>query len=150
MPQAVHLLSTHIVFSTKSRHPWLTSDIRPRVWAYMSRILRNLECHSITTGGVEDHVHVLCNLTKKHASMKVLEIPKKDSSKFVKTLSPALAEFRWQDGYGLFSVSSSHFEAVRHYILHQEEHHKSESFEDEVLRILAKNRTGFHGPRLSD
>ena len=98
MPQSLHVLSVHIVFSTKERRPWLASDIRPRVWAYLSRILQNLECHAITVGGVDDHVHVLCNLTKKHASMKVLEVLKKDSSKFVKTLDDRLVDFHWQDG----------------------------------------------------
>ena len=138
MSQSLHLLSAHIIFSTKELRPWLTKEIRPRLWAYQSRILQNLECHSITIGGVEDHVHVLCNLTKKHAPMKVLEVLKKDSSKFVKTLDPGLAAFHWQDGYGLFSVSPSHFDAVHDYILNQPEHHKKESFQQEFLRILKK------------
>ena len=55
----------------------------------------------------------------------MLEILKKDSSKLIKTLG--VPDFYWQDGYGLFSVSPSHFEAVRKYILDQEEHHKKES-----------------------
>jgi REP-associated tyrosine transposase len=136
MPQSLHILTSHIIFSTKERRRWLTADIRPRVWAYLSRILQNLECHSITVGGVEDHIHALCNLTKKHAPMKVLEVLKKDSSKFVKTLDRSLGGFRWQDGYGLFSVSPSHREAVHKYILNQEEHHKKETFQEEFLRIL--------------
>jgi putative transposase len=138
MPQSLHVLSAHIIFSTKKRQPWLTRDIRERVWAYQSRILQNLECKSITIGGVADHVHVLCNLIKKFPTAKVLEILKKDSSKFVKTLGPGLRDFHWQDGYGLFSVSPSHFEAIRKYILEQEKHHKRETFQDEYLRILKK------------
>jgi REP element-mobilizing transposase RayT len=138
MPQSLHVLSTHIVFSTKGRQPWLTADIRPRVWADLSRILQNLECHSITVGGVEDHIHVLCNLTKKHASMKVLEVLKKDSSKFVKTLDVRFQNFHWQDGYGLFSVSPSHGEMVRRYVITQEEHHRKETFQKEFLRLLQR------------
>lgn len=138
MPQSLHLLGAHIVFSTKDRQPWLTKEIRPRVWAYLSRILQNLECHSITVGGVEDHIHILCNLTKKHATMKVMEVVKKDSSKFLKTLDPKLASFHWQDGYALFGVSPSHREAVHKYILNQEEHHRSETFREEVLRFLKR------------
>ena len=87
---------------------------------------------------MQDHVHVLCNLTKKHASMKVLEVLKKDSSKFLKTLDRGLADFHWQDGYGLFSVSPSHVEAVRKYILMQEEHHRNETFQEEFLRLVKK------------
>ena len=107
MPQSLHVLSVHIIFSTKERRPWLTRNIRERVWAYQSRILQNLECNSITIGGAADHVHVLCNLTRKFSTAKVVEILKKDSSKFMKTLG--IPSFHWQDGYGLFSVSSSHF-----------------------------------------
>jgi putative transposase len=136
MPQSLHILSVHIIFSTKERRPWLDDQIRPRVWAYMSTILQNLECQSITIGGVKDHVHILCNLTKKHAPIKVLEMVKKDSSKFVKALDPKLGAFHWQDGYGLFSVSPSHFDPVRKYILNQEEHHRKETFQEELLRIL--------------
>jgi putative transposase len=83
MPQSLHILSAHIIFSTKERQPWLPPTIRKRVWAYQSGILQNLECNSITIGGVADHVHVLCNLTKKLPTAKVLEILKKDSSKDV-------------------------------------------------------------------
>jgi putative transposase len=138
MSQSLHVLSVHIIFSTKERRPWLSKDIRNRVWAYQSRILQNLECCSISIGGVDDHVHVLCNLSKKTAPMKVLEVLKKDSSKFVKTLREDLAPFHWQDGYGLFSVSPSHVEAIRQYILNQEEHHKKETFQEELLRIVKK------------
>ena len=55
-----------------------------------------------------------------------------------KTLDSNLAPFHWQDGYGLFSVSPSHQEAVHKYILNQEEHHKKETFQEELLRILKK------------
>jgi putative transposase len=35
------------------------------------------------------------------------------------------AEFKWQGGYGAFTVSKSVGRAVREYILNQEEHHRS-------------------------
>jgi putative transposase len=142
MPQSLHVLTAHIIFSSKDRRPFITPAIRERLWAYQSRILQNLECDSITVGGVADHVHILCNLSKKFPTVKILEILKKDSSKFAKTLDSHLREFHWQDGYGLFSVSPSHVEAVRKYILNQEEHHKKETFQEEYLRILKK----YHAP----
>ena len=86
MPQSLHVLIGHMIFSTKHRRGVLHAEIRPKLYAYMSGILRNLECLSITSGGTEDHVHIACNLTKKHAPMKVLEEVKKDSSKWLKTI----------------------------------------------------------------
>ncbi len=143
MPQSLHVLGTHIIFSTKHRRPDLTESLRPRVWAYMAGILTKLECHDITVGGIEDHIHILCNLTKKHAPMKVLEVVKKESSKWIKLQANGSRSFHWQDGYGLFGVSPSHVEAVRQYILNQEEHHKKISFKEEFLRILKKYRVTY-------
>ena len=85
MPQSLHRLSTHIVFSTKNRARTLTPIIRPKLCAYLSGVLRHLECDLPTVNGVEDHVHVLCNLTKKLPLIKVMEILKKESSKWIKT-----------------------------------------------------------------
>jgi putative transposase len=138
MPQSLHALNVHIVFATKCRRPFLHSEIRPNLWAYMAGILRNLECHSVAIGGIEDHVHIACNLTKKHAPMKVIETVKKDSSKWLKTQSPSLQGFHWQDGYGLFSVSPAHVGALLKYVANQEEHHRRETFQNEFVRILRK------------
>ena len=79
MPQSLHRLAVHIVFSTKERRPYVTDDIRARVHGYQARILQHLDCHDIVVGGVADHVHVFCQITRKLAPIKVLEILKKDS-----------------------------------------------------------------------
>ena len=105
----------------------------------MSGILQKLECHSITVGGVEDHAHLICDLTKKHASMKVIEILKKESSKFVKTLDSTLPLFHWQDGYGAFSLSKSALHDVQSYIAGQEEHHRKVTFQEEFVMFLQRH-----------
>jgi REP element-mobilizing transposase RayT len=113
MPQSIHVLYTHIVFSTKERRPMLRAEEQPKLFAYMSTILLNLGCTDVLINGVTDHVHVFCNLTKKHPTAKVMEILKRDSSKWLKREFLDLKTFHWQDGYGLFSVSPTHTEAVK-------------------------------------
>lgn len=71
--------------------------------------------------------------------MKVLEIVKKDSSKFAKTLSGVPQDFNWQAGYGLFGVCHSHFDAVRNYVETQEEHHRTVSFQDEFRALMREH-----------
>jgi REP element-mobilizing transposase RayT len=44
--------------------------------------------------------------------------------------------FHWQNGYAVFSVSQSNIETVREYIRNQREHHKTQSFQDEVRHWL--------------
>ena len=48
--------------------------------------------------------------------------------------------FAWQTGYGAFSVSESRVPTVSRYIAMQEEHHRKQSFEEEYVAFLKKNR----------
>ena len=63
---------------------------------------------------------------------------KRDSSKWAKEQAAAMANFYWQNGYGAFSISPGHVESLRSYIANQEEHHRTESFQDEFRRLLTK------------
>jgi putative transposase len=63
---------------------------------------------------------------------------KRGSSLWLKTLSPDLADFNWQNGYGIFSIGFSQIESVRDYIAGQEEHHRRVSFQDEFRRLLGR------------
>ena len=143
MPQSLHILNVHIVFSTKSRRPWLTPAVRERVWAYQSRILQNLECRDITIGGVEDHVHMYLRWRPDGSVSDLMRTVKARSSKWVHETYPHLAAFAWQEGYSVFSVSKSQEAAVKKYIAGQAEHHKKEDFTSELLRILRAHGVEF-------
>ena len=43
--------------------------------------------------------------------------------------------FSWQPGYFGVTVSPSHLERVKQYILNQEEHHRRKTFEDEYIEM---------------
>ena len=51
--------------------------------------------------------------------------------------------FSWQRGYGAFSVSQSHVDAVISYIEQQEDHHRTITFEEEFRLILKRYRVAF-------
>jgi hypothetical protein len=63
---------------------------------------------------------------------------KRYPSKWIKAQDPALFGFRWQGGYGAFSVSPSHIDNLKRYIANQEAHHQHETFQDEFRRLLGK------------
>ena len=48
-------------------------------------------------------------------------------------------DFRWQEGYAAFTVSRSNLDSVRHYIDHQEEHHRKMDFAKEWKLLLEKH-----------
>jgi REP element-mobilizing transposase RayT len=52
----------HCIFATKERRPWISKEIRPRLWAYMGGIARSNGMRALAIGGVQDHVHLLLSL----------------------------------------------------------------------------------------
>jgi putative transposase len=137
MPQSLSQINLHIVFSTKNRQPYLHDPaLRLELFNYLGGICRNLDCPSLIIGGVEDHVHIACRLSRTQAVSDLVRELKRESSKWLKTKSVDLADFHWQDGYGVFSVSPKLLPTLRDYIAGQEEHHKKETFQDEVRRML--------------
>ena len=140
MPQSLSRMVVHLVFSTKDREPILRNpELRKRLHAYMAGILQELQCEPILINGVEDHVHVLCNLSRTLSVAKLLEELKKSSSKWMKEQGAGFERFYWQAGYGVFSVSQSNVESVKHYIAGQEEHHRTVSFQDEFRAFCRRH-----------
>jgi hypothetical protein len=60
------------------------------------------------------------------------------------------AEFAWQAGYGLFSVSESNVAAVTRYIATQEAQHRKCTFQEEFLAFLKKNNVAYDDRYLWD
>ena len=124
--------------------------IRPSLLAYQAGILKECGSPTLVIGGVADHVHTLFCVSKKHALTDVIEELKKSSSKWLKTRGNGFRDFRWQAGYGAFSVSASSAEEVRHYIDQQEEHHRKRTFQEEFVALLKSYRMEFDEKYLWD
>ncbi len=133
----------HIVFSTKNRKPLIDEDIENELYSYLTGICNKLECYPIKVGGHTNHVHVLCNLSKKMALVKLMEELKSHSSKWIKTKGDKYSNFYWQDGYGAFSVNPREVEVVVKYIENQKEHHRKKSFQEEFVAFLEKYNVEF-------
>jgi putative transposase len=139
MPQSLAKILVHTVFSTKDRHPFLRDKLlREELHRYLGGILTNLDCQPIIIGGVEDPVHILSTLSRTSAAAEMVKEVKRGSSLWLKTKSPDLKDFDWQNGYGVFSIGNSQVEVVRNYIAGQEEHHRKVSFQDEFREFLKR------------
>ena len=97
MSQSLAKVAVHIVYSTKNREPWLKdADLRAELYAYKATIFRNeVDSPAIIINGVEDHVHILCLLSRNFAIKKVLQTSKTETSKWVKKKAAALEAFHW-------------------------------------------------------
>lgn len=138
MPQSLAKVFIHLIFSTKERRPLIHDEVRPELHRYLGGILRECDSTLIEAGSVEDHIHLLFDLSRKVSISDTVEAVKSGSSKWIKKKGPGSAAFQWQAGYGAFSVSQSHVTTVQEYILGQKEHHLKKTFQDEFRSFLKK------------
>ena len=138
MSQSLSKVYVHITFSTKNLIPFIDDAIKSRLFEYLGGVCKQLDCIPLQVGGTNDHVHILCLLSKKITQIKLIEEVKKSSSKWIKTIGHNYRNFYWQDGYGIFSVNPSEVDVVINYIKNQEEHHKKRTFNEEFLAFLKK------------
>ncbi len=126
----------HVVFAVKNREALLPANIRSRVYAYISTFLHDAGNIPLSIGGTDDHVHILFAYNINTRIPDVIRELKSNVSRFVNDNNLIAYKFEWQRGYGVFSYSHSHVEAVKSYIRNQTEHHNQISFKDELVHIL--------------
>jgi len=138
MAQSLSKILLHVVFSTKQRQPWIDDRRRPRLHAYLAGACRYVGCEAYRVGGTADHVHIACTLPRTVAASKLMTEIKASSSAWVKAECPDLGLFSWQAGYGAFSLGQSQLPALLRYIDNQQEHHRSRTFQEELLDMVRK------------
>lgn len=133
----------HLVFATKNREPFLSQDIQSRLWPYLGGIARQNGFVASSVGGHVDHIHMLISLRPALAVSKAVQLVKAGSSKWVSEQFPTLTEFRWQEGYGIFTISISDVARTKFYIAGQAEHHKKQTFQNEFVAFLERHNLAF-------
>ena len=138
MPQSLSQILVHLVFSTKNRETLLADDVRDELHAYIGGIADHLKGTLLKAGSVADHIHLLIAHPRTCSPSELVQEIKTGSSRWLKTKGSRYANFHWQGGYGIFSISPSHRPALEVYIGNQAEHHRLETFQDEYRRLLQK------------
>ena len=80
-------------------------------------------CTVLVLNGTSDHIHLVVSFPTTITIANLLKQVKGVSSHFVnETLRPE-AQFKWQGGYGAFTVSRWDLPKVIRYVKHQKQHH---------------------------
>ena len=127
----------HVVFSTKKRQPFLSPKIRPAVWTHMHGIAKENGFEIVEINGVADHVHILIAMPTTMRVAQAVQFIKGGSSYWIRRTYPLLNTFRWQEGYGSFTIGQSQVERTVEYIRSQEERHRTRTFEEEYRAFVA-------------
>ncbi len=127
-----------VVFSVKRREPLIDPVWEERLYQYITGIVRNKQQKLIAINGMPDHIHLFLGLKPSCCISDLVREIKKHSTDFITENRLTQTPFTWQQGYGAFSYSHSQLDAVAKYILHQKEHHRKQSFQEEYLDFLKK------------
>jgi putative transposase len=136
-------LTYHLVFSTKYRQPLIQTTLQKRLYEYIGGIVSAQKGYLIEIGGIEDHIHLLADLSPTKSISDSIRDIKANASKLSNETFQSNSRFEWQKGYGAFSVSYSQIESVRHYIQNQRIHHQTKTFEEEYIKFLELHNIAF-------
>lgn len=139
MPSTYTNLLYHVVFSTKQRLPLITGNLQEELYSYIGGIIRGEGGTQLEIGGTNDHVHILAKFKPAVSVSTMLAKVKANSSKWANEEKMRMRKFGWQEGYATFSVSESQVPAVRQYIQNQEEHHQTQTFQEELIALLDRH-----------
>jgi REP element-mobilizing transposase RayT len=92
----------------------------------------------VAAGGTANHIHLLILLSKTIGLSELVGDIKRNSSRWIKTKGDSFKTFRWQDGFGAFSVGQTQVPMVKEYIANQKEKHGKQKFEDEMRMFYDK------------
>jgi len=115
----------HLVWATWQREPMITDEWENRIYGCIRGEIERTS-KVIAIGGISDHVHVLVQLAPTTSVSDLLQQMKGVSSRMVNAHRNTVSAFKWQPGYGAFSLSHTHLATAEHYVRHQREHHAAD------------------------
>ena len=131
-------LYVHLIWGTKNRFNYFNKEIRDLVKGHILKYAKENNIEVLSINIQSDHLHLLISLRSDQKVDDIVKRLKGESSHWINSENIIKPKFSWQRGYGAFSISSSHLDAVKNYIKNQDEHHKKVSFIDEYKKILTK------------
>lgn len=85
-----------------------------------------------------DHIHLFVGFKPTILISDFVKEIKVESNEFINSKNWIKGKFKWQEGYGVFSYSHSHIDAVIKYVLNQEVYNERKTFKQEYLSLLEK------------
>jgi len=131
-------LFTHLVFGTYKRQRTLSEANYLRMIKYFNKTITNKGCVPYEINGTANHLHFLISMHPTLGIATLVKDLKLATSDFIyrEKMFPL---FRgWQSKYAAFNLSYDRVKTVQAYIQNQKEHHKKQTFEQELMELLEK------------
>ena len=126
----------HIVYAVKNRASLIDGSWETDLQKYIAGIVRNRGQKLMAVNTMPDHIHILVGIRPDCLLADLVKDIKANSSRWINDLRLTKQVFRWQNGYGSFSVGRREVKIVSHYIWNQKIHHAKRRFREEYLETL--------------
>jgi putative transposase len=136
MPNTYTQIHIQCVMAVKFRNALIQSSWKQQLHKYTTGIVQNNGHKMIAINSMPDHLHLFIGFRPNQSLSDLMRLVKGESSKWINEQKFTPISFRWQEGYGAFSYSRSHVQAVTDYIMNQEEHHRKRTFLEEYQQFL--------------
>jgi len=129
----------HIVFRTRGSGKTINQEHQADLYKYIWGIVKNKNCILYRINSMEEHIHILSDLHPSVALADYIRDIKISSSKWMKA-SGFFPDFNgWGIKYCAITCSYKDRDTIITYIKNQQEHHKKESFHNEITRIFREH-----------
>lgn len=128
------------VFAVKQRESLIKKEFKEELQKYITGLVQNRKAKMLAIYCMPDHAHVFVGFKPTILISDFVKEIKVESNEFINDKKWVNGKFNWQEGYGVFSYSHSHIDAVVKYILNQEIHHQKRTFKQEYHELLEKFR----------
>lgn len=126
------------VFAVKHRQSLIPKEHKEELHKYITGLVQNRKAKMLAVHCMPNHIHLFVGFKPVMSIADFVKEIKVESNEFINSKKWTNTKFAWQEGYGVFSYSQSHIDAVVKYILNQEEHHRKQTFKEEYYEFLEK------------
>ena len=123
MPKYYTSLYYHLVWATWRRYPLMVPNIQESIYKYVNFLCRQNGFELYAVNGIEDHIHVVTSLKPTTCISDVVKQLKGSSAHFCNNRLCHDGVFKWQQGYGAFTIDKRTLPTVVSYVKNQKQHH---------------------------
>lgn len=129
----------HAVINTYNRRFTIPEEHKRDLYGYLYGICRNHKCTVFRINGIGNHIHLLLGLNPTVSIADLMKTLKQSSSIWMKG-NPLFPNFEhWGKEYYASTIHYALIPTVKEYIMNQERHHTSISYEDEMKDFCLSN-----------
>lgn len=117
----------------------LPANHKEELFRYIWGFIHNKQSILFQINGMEEHLHILCDIHPNIALTDFVRDLKTSTSKWLKENNHFSDFDGWASGYAALTYAYRDIDMIRNYIKRQEEHHQTRTFIEEYKALLVEN-----------